>query len=176
VIDNAAARDWFASGAIPSQRSDTDAERHWSDHETLLLPTVANGHVEPSARAAMEADTEAFVTTPPATTPPATSNRRHPMAVPRHGAPPSAPRAPSASTAAIAPSASAAPSVSVAANAANAALASLSAPVPSGRPSADHDPGDRLPSSERKMLIFVAMLLAVGAVAVIATMGLGKFG
>ena len=170
MIDNAAARDWFASGAIPSQRSDTDAERHWSEHETLLLPTVANGHVEPSARAAMEADTEAFVTTPPATTPPATPSRRYPMAVPRHGA---APRSPSASTA---PSASAAPSTSVAASAASALSASLSAPAPTGRPSDDHDLGDRLPSSERKMLIFVAMLLAVGAVAVIATMGLGKFG
>ncbi|HKE64521.1 MAG TPA: hypothetical protein VKB59_07690 [Micromonosporaceae bacterium] len=173
MIDNAAARDWFASGAIPSQRSDTDAERHWSEHETLLLPTVANGHVEPSARAAMEADTEAFVTTPPATTPPATPSRRYPMAVPRHGA---APRSPSASTAPTAPSASAAPSTSVAASAASALSASLSAPAPTGRPSDDHDLGDRLPSSERKMLIFVAMLLAVGAVAVIATMGLGKFG
>ena len=38
------------------------------------------------------------------------------------------------------------------------------------------EPSDRLPSSERNMLIFVAMLLALGTIAVVATMGLGKFG
>jgi hypothetical protein len=38
------------------------------------------------------------------------------------------------------------------------------------------EPSDRLPSSERNMLIFVAMLLALGTIAVVTTMGLGKFG
>lgn len=38
------------------------------------------------------------------------------------------------------------------------------------------EPSDRLPSSERNMLIFVAMLLALGTIAVVATMGVGKFG
>ena len=38
------------------------------------------------------------------------------------------------------------------------------------------DIGDRLPSSERNMLIFVATLLALGTIAVVLTMGLGKFG
>ncbi len=38
------------------------------------------------------------------------------------------------------------------------------------------DTGDRLPSSERNMLIFVAMLLALGTIAVVATMGVGRFG
>lgn len=38
------------------------------------------------------------------------------------------------------------------------------------------EPSDKLPSSERNMLIFVAMLLALGTIAVVATMGVGKFG
>ena len=49
-----------------------------------------------------------------------------------------------------------------------------------GRPArpatSETEPSDRLPSSERNMLIFVAMLLALGTIAVVATMGLGKFG
>ncbi len=43
-------------------------------------------------------------------------------------------------------------------------------------PTSEAEPSDRLPSSERNMLIFVAMLLALGTIAVVATMGLGKFG
>jgi hypothetical protein len=49
-----------------------------------------------------------------------------------------------------------------------------------GRPAppatSEPEPSDRLPSSERNMLIFVAMLLALGTIAVVATMGVGKFG
>ena len=48
-------------------------------------------------------------------------------------------------------------------------------PRPAGAMAAGDD-GTRLPSSERNMLIFVAMLLAIGTIAVIATMGLGKLG
>ncbi|HEY9483497.1 MAG TPA: hypothetical protein VIR00_11090, partial [Micromonosporaceae bacterium] len=47
-------------------------------------------------------------------------------------------------------------------------------PVPP--PTSVTEPSDRLPSSERNMLIFVAMLLALGTIAVVATMGLGTFG
>jgi hypothetical protein len=44
-------------------------------------------------------------------------------------------------------------------------------------PAAGPDPdSDRLPSSERNMLIFVALLLALGTIAVVATMGVGRFG
>jgi hypothetical protein len=44
-------------------------------------------------------------------------------------------------------------------------------PADSGR-----DLGERLPSSERNMLTFVAMLLAHGAIAVVATTGVVRFG
>jgi hypothetical protein len=47
---------------------------------------------------------------------------------------------------------------------------------PAPPPTSETEPSDRLPSSERNMLIFVAMLLALGTIAVIATMGVGKFG
>jgi len=47
-------------------------------------------------------------------------------------------------------------------------------PTPPATP--ESEPSDRLPSSERNMLIFVAMLLALGTIAVVATMGVGKFG
>ena len=46
---------------------------------------------------------------------------------------------------------------------------------PAPPPTSESEPSDRLPSSERNMLIFVAMLLALGAIAVVATMGVGKF-
>ena len=47
---------------------------------------------------------------------------------------------------------------------------------PAPPPKSETEPSDRLPSSERNMLIFVAMLLALGTIAVVATMGLGRFG
>jgi hypothetical protein len=47
---------------------------------------------------------------------------------------------------------------------------------PAPPPTSETEPSDRLPSSERNMLIFVAMLLALGTIAVVATMGFGKFG
>jgi len=47
---------------------------------------------------------------------------------------------------------------------------------PAPPPMSEAEPSDRLPSSERNMLIFVAMLLALGTIAVVATMGVGKFG
>jgi hypothetical protein len=47
---------------------------------------------------------------------------------------------------------------------------------PAPPPTSETAPSNRLPSSERNMLIFVAMLLALGTIAVVATMGFGKFG
>ena len=55
------------------------------------------------------------------------------------------------------------------------AQAAATAP-PATKHTVASDAGDRLPSSERNMLIFVAMLLALGTIAVVLTMGLGKFG
>jgi hypothetical protein len=66
------------------------------------------------------------------------------------------------------------------AQAAARAQAAAETEVVTGRPAppatSETEPSDRLPSSERNMLIFVAMLLALGTIAVVATMGLGKFG
>jgi hypothetical protein len=66
------------------------------------------------------------------------------------------------------------------AQAAARAQAAAETEAATGRPAppttSESEPSDRLPSSERNMLIFVAMLLALGTIAVVATMGLGKFG
>ncbi|HZD99187.1 MAG TPA: hypothetical protein VE132_13625 [Micromonosporaceae bacterium] len=66
------------------------------------------------------------------------------------------------------------------AQAAARAQAAAETEAATGRPApsttSETEPDDKLPSSERNMLIFVAMLLALGTIAVIATMGVGKFG
>jgi hypothetical protein len=150
------------------------AGTHWADDVTVVLPalppvdfsaagtalgnhvvpgTAAPARIDAAARAAMEAVTEALTAT---TAQAAISAADHAIA---------ARAAKQAAT-----SGSAGHVLGTAA-----AVALPQTPAAAGT-TTDHELGDRLPSSERNMLIFVSMLLAVGAIAVIATMGIGRFG
>ena len=206
MIDNAADQDEWTSSVIPRQRADADATPSWLSDDTLVLPAYVPGDLGPPSdtesvehaarQAAATAAAEAMIATTAEAALAAADHARasarlaDAAALARAAYGPTVPgwRTGGADTGA-APSFTGLPaatpwpgnpSVAVGPNATpQHAAGGAGGPAAPSRPAgamATGDDGTRLPSSERNMLIFVAMLLAIGAIAVTATMGVGKLG
>jgi phage-related tail fiber protein len=194
VIDNAAARDAWTNGAIPRQRDDAGAMPSWSSDDTLVLPAYVPGDLDSPAdaqavqyAARQAAAAEAMTASTPEAAAVAADHARaaaqlaDSAAMARAAFEPTIPGALAApadfgGTVAgpLGPSAATLPPVNASGHSGVSDPPAVA--MPQGRVARAADDGTRLPSSERNMLIFVAMLLAIGAIAVIATMGVGKFG
>jgi hypothetical protein len=197
VIDNAAAQDAWTNGAIPRQRTDAGAMPSWSSDDTLVLPAYVPEDLDSPAdaqamqyaarQAAATAAAEAMTASTPEAAVAAADHARAAARLADSAAMARAAFEPTIPGALAAPAdfggTVAGPLGPVAATASSGnagGRSDMSDPtavaMPQRRVVRAADDGTRLPSSERNMLIFVAMLLAIGAIAVIATMGVGKFG